>query len=53
VEFEWGIREEVWDDDMSLIYRDLGKFLSHFRMALVLFTGMEEPIFGRPPKVDV
>lgn len=29
---------EVWDDDVSLIYRDI--------------LGMEEPIFGRPPKVD-
>jgi len=29
---------EVWDDDVSNIYRDV--------------LGIEEPIFGRPPKVD-
>lgn len=46
---------EVWDDDVSLIYRDI---LRKFFVSLpddphTFFTGMEEPIFGHPPKVDV
>ena len=50
---------EVWDDDVSLIYRDiLGKFFftsvqdAMHSSSLLFFSGMEEPIFGRPLKVD-
>jgi len=47
---------EAWDDDVSIIYRDvLGKlfFLQDSpTRAHAFFPGMEEPIFGRPPKVD-
>lgn len=58
---------EVWDDDVSHIYRDvLGKLSFFFifscfsnspdLMALshtsFFLTGTEEPVFGHPPKVD-
>lgn len=50
---------EVWDDDVSLIYRNvLRKFFFFSRSWIALhqhffFTDMDEPVFGRPPKVDV
>ena len=47
---------EIWDDDVSLIYRDILRkfFCLNSRMVLLIFfkTGMEEPFFGHPPKVD-
>ena len=49
---------EVWDDDVSLIYRNvLRKFfflsLLDCTPSTLFFTDMDEPVFGRPPKVDV
>ena len=54
---------EVWDDDVSYIYREvLGNFffflLSWNSTLLILsfflffFQGIDEPFFGHQPKVD-
>lgn len=48
---------EIWDDDVSLIYRDiLRKFFfvstPGWQLLILFFTGKEQPVFGHPPKVD-
>ena len=48
---------EVWDDDVSYIYRDvLGNFFSllswNSTLLIFFFQGIDEPFFGHQPKVD-